>query len=200
MGQKLKSDNTMISEEIWKTIAGIQTHQVSNFGRVRSLPRKSIVIGKRHYVRDLPGKMLSLCESQRYTTVSINDHTYTVHRLVAEAFIPNKSGKPHVNHINGNKHDNRACNLEWATISENELHSYCCLGKRPWNYGKHYDTTKAVKTRRENYYKKCESTLQEFQKSKQSVALFSASVGLSSRQVYERLRVAKAIRKEVRYE
>jgi len=48
----------------------------------------------------------------------------SIHRLVAESFIPNTENKRCVNHLNGIKTDNRSCNLEWANHSDNLIHAY----------------------------------------------------------------------------
>lgn len=50
--------------------------------------------------------------------------TVKVHRLVAKAFIPNPNSLPEINHINGDKSDNRACNLEWVSRRDNVIHAY----------------------------------------------------------------------------
>lgn len=69
--------------------------------------------------------------------------TKKIHRLVAEAFIPNPLGKPEVNHLNG-KEDNRVESLIWATTSENIQHAYKNGLKKPIKGGKNILSKKVV--------------------------------------------------------
>jgi hypothetical protein len=75
------------------------------------------------------GKSKSIWVSKiGYPCVSISEHgsnkNLYIHRIVAEAFIPNPEGKKTVNHIDGDKTNNFISNLEWATFSENMAHAY----------------------------------------------------------------------------
>ena len=102
--------------EIWKKIKGFENYEISNLGRVKSnnLKKEKILkfrITKTGYYRVMLQKNCFKKE-------------LLVHRLVAEAFIPNKENKKEVNHIDLNKSNNRVENLEWTTRSENIAHSY----------------------------------------------------------------------------
>ena len=64
--------------------------------------------------------------SNGYKTVRLHGKTFSVHRLVAGAWCENPCDKPFVNHVDGNKSNNSADNLEWVTPSENNNHAVAC--------------------------------------------------------------------------
>lgn len=110
-----------IPEEEWRDILGFEElYQVSNFGNVRT-------------VKNGEAEMSQQENRNGYMTVHLRnkgvERRAMVHRLVAEAFIPNPDGLRDVNHKNGNKSDNRVENLEWVSHSDNMTHSFRELGK-----------------------------------------------------------------------
>lgn len=105
--------------ERWKPVVGYEgLYEVSNLGRVRSLPRKGTKGGivKASYSNSKHYAHIPLTKNKRGRTVSL-------HRVVAQAWIPNPDNKPQVNHKNGIKSDNRVANLEWMTNIENHQHA-----------------------------------------------------------------------------
>ena len=106
--------------EIWKPTS-FEGYEVSNFGNVRSVDR--VITDKNGVKYRRKGKMLSQnLDHKGYKRVQIKNKWVPVHRLVAEAFIPNPENKPQVNHKDCNKHNNHVDNLEWVTNAENHKH------------------------------------------------------------------------------
>ena len=108
--------------EIWKDIPNYEgKYQISNLGNVMSLN-----FANKHFPRLLKLKN----HKDGYKLVGLsngqtgNKTFLAVHRLVAQAFIPNPEHKEQVNHIDGNKSNNTVSNLEWVTPKENVTHAF----------------------------------------------------------------------------
>ena len=131
-------------EEIWKDIEGYEgLYQVSNLGRIKSLDR---YMNNKYGTKTLKkGKILinSIIKRTGYLRVSLAKNgtfiSKQVHRLVANAFLPNPNNYPIINHKDENKQNNNVNNLEWCTVEYNN------------NYGTHnFKISKSHKINQKN--------------------------------------------------
>ena len=96
--------------EEWRPVVGHEKYLVSSLGRVKNVNTNRI--------------LKPIMNRRGYLIVSLGyANGRRIHRLVASAFIPNPEHKPEVNHIDGNKTNNRVSNLEWVTRQENQIHA-----------------------------------------------------------------------------
>ena len=120
-------DNMNQEKEIWKPVVGFEgLYEVSNLGNVRSIDR---------VIRYSDGRVFNYKGKIRKPTVHRDGYLYVmfsinrsiknvkVHRLVAEAFIPNPETKTYVDHIDTNRKNNKVSNLRWVTAKENANNS-----------------------------------------------------------------------------
>lgn len=104
--------------EIWRDVAWYYGYyKISNMGRVMDIMKWSIrnISRSKRWYETVVFRVMGKYEN------------FLVHRLVWTAFLDNSHNKPSINHINWIKYDNRACNLEWCTQSENNIHKYRVL-------------------------------------------------------------------------
>jgi hypothetical protein len=105
----------VIEFELWLPVAKYPLYEVSSLGKVRNAHA-------RHVLKPAPNSKGYLCVLL-YRGSKASRRSFLVHRLVAEAFLANPSTLPQVNHLNGQKKDNRASNLEWCTCVHNMHHA-----------------------------------------------------------------------------
>lgn len=156
-----------MTEEIWKDIEGYEgLYQVSSLGRVRRV--KSLKIGK----------ILKPCKNLKgYCIVVLSKNgkhkTLTIHRLVAQTFIPNPDKLPCVNHKDEDKTNNRVENLEWCTYEYNN------------NYG---DRTKKMLTTCTNHPKRSKPILGI---KEEKICLYFPSLGEAERNGFSKIHISE---------
>ena len=112
---------------VYKAIPNFPGYNINKHGEVISFfnLNGSGIIEKSHVVKNY-------VSNKGYYRVRLRKNNrnkrFSIHRLLAQVFIPNHECKPQVNHINGIKTDNRLENLEWCTASENMKHAVRVLG------------------------------------------------------------------------
>ena len=126
-------DTKSLADEIWADITGYEgEYQISTYGRIKSFKngrgREMILVP---LYNDNGYLQISLCHEGKH-------QIFSIHVLVARAFVPNPDKKPQVNHQDGNKWNCHFENLKWATRSENMKHAYAMCLATPRRGGDNY--------------------------------------------------------------
>ena len=125
---KMESDRNRrrgtLPGEVWREVRGYPDYLVSNMGRVWSLKRIAGLLVPQPMKTKGRGKVRSTGKRRLYVTINEFEngnrkHKMLVHRLVAEAFVPNPEGYPQVDHIDEDSQNNCASNLRWVTQEQN---------------------------------------------------------------------------------
>lgn len=160
-----------MSEEVWKDICNYEgLYQASNMGRIRSLDRYKETNGRyRKMIVKIKGVILKQSiNHDGYNEVVLCkkgiSKTKRVNRIIAETFIKNEYKKKQVNHINGNKTDNRSINLEWTTPKENIEHALNNNLMKPVKGKQHYMAKTIGKYNLKNELIETYETIQEASK------------------------------------
>ena len=142
--------------EIWKDVIGLEElYEVSSLGRVRT--KQKIRWNSKCFANRRVRYLNLRVHPWGYIYVGLTKNKtqtrFAVHRLVACAFSPNPENKPFVNHIDGNKTNNNANNLEWVTRSENAKHAFRIglQSNKGMKHPKHKVTDGIVKEIREKF-------------------------------------------------
>ena len=122
----------MVMKEIWKPIKDYEgLYEISNFGNVKILARNYTrynYLTKRYNIIKVKEKITQGTINGGYRRICLTKNKVEknkhIHKLVAEAFIPNPNNYSYVNHIDVNKQNNYIDNLEWCTLYQNNTHAY----------------------------------------------------------------------------
>ena len=135
-------------EEVWKEIKWYEwKYHVSNMGNVKSI----------NFNNTWKCKNLSPWNNTHWYLYVVlckswKTKPFKIHRLVAQAFIPNKEKKEQVNHINWDRSDNELKNLEWSTPKENIVHSYINLWNKKRSGVEHHNSREVLQYSRDKSF------------------------------------------------